>query len=119
MKKFMFFLLLISIISCKSEKVELPINKQNLVELKVQTSKKGFTLIYQVEQWNPIHDTLTNINKWNIKYKAKSGDLIFLSVLSLHENTKITTSIFYEGKLLKTLTRQNYYNSCYLELNLP
>jgi len=118
MKKVILIFIILLLIGCKAEKVK-PLNsKSNLVELKVSCYPAGFTLIYQVEQWYPLHDTL-NVGNWETEFKAQSGELYFISVLSFDESAIITASIYYEGKLIITQTRENYYSSCYVETYLP
>jgi hypothetical protein len=118
MKKLIIILLIVIVGCSKETSIEPTIDYTNLVEYDVTCIPPGFTLIYQVRQWYPIHDTI-NATEWGVSHLGYSGELYFLSVIAFDKNALITATIRYEGKVFKTITRQNYYQSAYIEGYLP
>jgi len=118
MKKLIIILILAALIGCKAEKIELKKDVIDLVELKVSCYPAGFALIYQVEQWHPLNDTI-NTEKWSVEYLGESEDLAFISVTAFDSNAIITLEIYYEGNLIDRVEKQGWYSSAYLETYLP
>jgi len=118
MKKLIIILLIILAGCSKETSIAPAIDYTNLVEYNVTCIPPGFTLIYQVQQWYPLHDTIDK-TEWGVSCYGESGDLVYLSVISFDKNALITATIRYEGKIFKTITRQGYYSSAYIEGYLP